>query len=63
MKEIEITINTDGTLELDLKGYNGNGCSKITDELVKALKGDVINRDQKHEYYKPEVKTKVKQRI
>lgn len=61
MKEIEITINTDGSTEIDLKGYHGKGCSEITDKLVKALDGEVVDRTKKREYYKPKIKTKVKQ--
>jgi hypothetical protein len=58
-KEIRITINPDGTTEIDLKGYEGKGCGKITDELTKALGGEVIKRNQKCEYNKPEQKAKV----
>lgn len=58
-KEIQIIINPDGTTEIDLKGYAGKGCGKITDELVKALSGEVVKRDQKCEYHKPQQKPKV----
>lgn len=61
MKEIEITIEPDGSTEIDLKGFHGKGCSEITDKLVKALEGEVVTRTPKAEYYKPKPKTKVKQ--
>lgn len=62
MKEIEITIEPDGSTEIDLKGFQGKGCSEITDKLIKALEGEVTTRTPKGEYYKPKPKTKVKQR-
>lgn len=61
MKEIEITIDTDGTVEIDLKGFHGKGCSEITEKLLKALDGEVKTSTKKSEYYKPVPKTKVKQ--
>lgn len=63
MKEIEIIINVDGSVEIDLKGFEGKGCSDITEQLVKALAGEVNIRKQKTEYYKPKQKTKIKQCI
>ena len=62
MREIEITINLDGSVEIDLDGFHGKGCSEIADEFVKALSGDVIKREQKAEYYKSKPTEKVIQR-
>ena len=61
MQEIEITIDTEGSTEIDLKGFHGKGCAEITDLLVKSLAGDVVKRAPKAEYYKQKPKTKVKQ--
>lgn len=61
MQEIEITIDAEGSTEIDLKGFHGKGCTDITEALVKSLQGDVVKRSQKTEYYKPQPKTKVKQ--
>lgn len=61
MQEIEITIDAEGSTEIDLKGFHGKGCSEITDLLVKSLAGDVVKRAPKTEYYKSEIKAKVKQ--
>ncbi len=61
MQEIEITIDAEGSTEIDLKGFHGKGCSEITDLLIKSLAGDVVKRVPKAEYYKPVTKTKVKQ--
>ena len=60
MQEIEITIDAEGSTEIDLKGFHGKGCSEITDLLTKSL-GNVVKRAPKAEYYKPKTKTKVKQ--
>lgn len=61
MQEIEITIDAEGSTEIDLKGFHGKGCAEITDKLVKSLAGDVVTRSPKSEYYKPKVKAKIKQ--
>jgi len=62
MKEIEITIDVDGKTEIDLKGFQGKGCSQITDELIKGLEGETIHRGQKADFFKTKPKAKVKQR-
>lgn len=49
-KEIEITINEDGSIEADLHGFMGKGCSDVIDELAKSL-GEVKQRDTKCDYY------------
>ena len=61
MQEIEITIDAEGSTEIDLKGFHGKGCSEITDLLTKSLAGDVVTRSPKAEYFKPKVKAKVVQ--
>ncbi len=61
MKEIEIIIDSEGKTEIDLKGFAGKGCGDITDELIKGIGGEVIQRDKHCDYYKPQPKTKVKQ--
>jgi len=50
MKEIEVTIDVDGKTEIDLKGFQGKGCSQIPDSLVKSLEGEVITREQKCDF-------------
>lgn len=61
MPEIEITIDGEGSTEIDLKGFHGKGCAEITDAIVKSLEGDITQRSPKAEYYKPKPKAKVKQ--
>lgn len=60
MREIEIIVDTNGEISLDLQGYHGKGCSKIAEELAKAI-GTKISSDKKCEYW--ETETKAKQRI
>lgn len=61
MKEIEITIDTDGKAEINLNGFHGKGCSDVIDKLIKSLGADVSKREQKQEYYKKVIENKVKQ--
>ena len=64
MKEIEVTIDTNGEVSIDLIGFKGKGCAEVADKLAKAL-GTQINRDKKCEYWEETVKEKqkVKNRI
>ena len=62
MREIEITIDVDGKTDIDLKGFQGKGCSQVTDDLVKGLAGNVLERGQKCDFFKSKPKAKVKQR-
>ncbi len=52
-KEIEYTIKPDGTVEVDLQGFKGQGCSQTADEVMKNL-GKDINKDKKREYFDTE---------
>ena len=59
MKEIEITIDKDGQIEIDLKGYHGKGCQNIARELAKSL-GTTVKNEKKPEFYKTVPKQKQK---
>ncbi|KKM91563.1 hypothetical protein LCGC14_1227230 [marine sediment metagenome] len=61
MKEIEITIDKDGQVEIDLKGFQGKGCEEITRQLAKGL-GSIVRSDKKPEFYKqiPKQKQRIK---
>ena len=59
MKEIEFTIDEDGNVEVDLQGFDGQGCKNLADQIARAL-GKVKTRQQKQEYYKPVQKQKQK---
>lgn len=49
-REIEFTIKPDGSVEIDLQGFLGSGCSDVTDELVKAL-GKKVHQTKKCDFY------------
>jgi hypothetical protein len=51
MKEIEITIYTDGRTTYDLKGYGDATCLKETEEFQQAM-GKVTKQTKKAEAYK-----------
>lgn len=50
MKQIKVTVNEDGSLEIEAVGYKGNACEKATAALEKAL-GVAGKRTKKPEYY------------
>ena len=61
MTEIEVVIDKEGKVSIDLFGFNGKGCTEISDQLSKAL-GTRVERKKKGEYYKLEHKQKQKVR-
>lgn len=61
MKEIEIVIDKDGEVSIDLKGYQGKGCSNISEALANAL-GTRVKNDKKCEYWQTETKVKAQVR-
>lgn len=50
MREIEITIDKNGKIDIEAIGYDGQGCSQDISKLVEAL-GTEVSRSQKCEYY------------
>ena len=59
MREIEFTIDEEGNIEIDLQGFDGQGCQSLADKIAKAL-GKVTTREQKQEFYRPKQKPKQK---
>ena len=51
MIEVKVVINEDGTVETEVNGVKGSGCTQYTDAVIKALGGDVIKEEKKQEYY------------
>jgi hypothetical protein len=51
MMEVKVTVNEDGTTEVEVNGVQGSGCTEFTDAIVKALGGDVLSDKKKPEYY------------
>jgi hypothetical protein len=50
MREIEITIDKTGKIDIEAIGYEGQGCSQDINKLVEAL-GTEVSRNQKCEFY------------
>lgn len=50
MKTITVSVDTDGTLSVDVTGYKGPGCEKMTADLEKAL-GVPGKRTRKPEFH------------
>ena len=53
MKTIKIDVSPAGNVEVDLIGFKGKGCKKITDQIQLALGGDSESKP-KPEYSLPE---------
>ncbi len=50
---MEIILNKDGTIEIDLIGFHGKGCSEIAKRMTEAI-GKQAKSTKKSEYYKEE---------
>lgn len=59
-KEIEITINEDGSVEFDQIGYKDSSCSGDIDSLLKAIGKEVSNKKKPEFYKKSKIKIKRK---
>lgn len=59
MKEVEFTIKTDGTIEIDLINFKGKGCKEVGDLLAEGL-GKKSKSDIKGEFYKQDACAKQK---
>ena len=53
MKEIIVTVQADGTVSMETKGFVGPSCSLATRELELVLAGDMSNvkDEKKPDYY------------
>lgn len=49
--EVKVTVNPDGSTEIEVNGVKGEGCTKYTDAVVKALGGSVTSDEKKPEFY------------
>lgn len=55
MKKMDITINADGTTDIDLKeGFSGMSCVEKSKQIELIIGGTPIERKEKSEYYEPE---------
>lgn len=62
-REIEITIDPDGTTHIEAFGFEGQGCHESVEKLAKRL-GKQIASKKKSEYYlqKEKAYQKIKER-
>jgi len=49
-KSIEVTIQTDGKVQIEAIGFKGGACEKATQAIEQAL-GTVASRKKKPEYF------------
>lgn len=61
MIEVKVVVNEDGTVETEVNGVKGSGCTQYTNAVIKALGGEVIKEEKKPEYYQSD-NTSVKSR-
>jgi len=50
MKQVIVTIDINGSVQIDAQGYKGIGCEKATQFLENAL-GTQLKHKRKPEYY------------
>ena len=60
-KEIEITIKTDGTLDINQEGWEGKNCEGAIDDIIKLL-GKEIKTTRNKDWFKQQ-KVKINQKI
>ena len=49
--EVKVTVNEDGTTEVDVNGVQGPDCKKYTDAVAKALGGEILSETKKPEFH------------
>jgi hypothetical protein len=49
--KVTVTINPDGTTDIDVDGVVGSGCEKYTEAVIRSLGGKKTNEKKKPEYY------------
>jgi len=54
IQEIDVYIQQDGTVRIEVRGVKGKSCLNLTENIEKALGGQVINREHTDEYYQQE---------
>ncbi len=59
-KEIEIVVETDGTVKADQIGWEGKSCDNAIDDLLKTI-GKNVKSTRKKEWFKNQ-KVKLEQR-
>ncbi len=60
-KEIVVTIDKTGAIQIDAQGFKGKECEAATKAIEKAL-GTVTKRERKREFYERPLRHTQKQR-
>ena len=53
LREFDITIGADGTVELHVKGFKGKSCLEVV-KLFEQMVGEVKSSQNTSEFYEPE---------
>jgi len=61
-REIEITIDQDGKVEIEAFGFKGKGCHEVLDSLCRSL-GKLERAKRKAEFYESKVTVGVKDQV
>ena len=51
--KITVTVNEDGTTDVDVEGVQGPDCKTYTDAVLKALGGKLLDETKKPEFSQP----------
>lgn len=55
MRQVAITINMDGTTDIDLKeGFSGMSCVEKSKQIELLIGGTTIEQKEKPEYFEPD---------
>lgn len=54
IQEIDVYILPDGTVKIGVRGVKGQKCVSLTEGVVKALGGEVLEREHTDEFYQDE---------
>jgi len=54
MRSITVDISPDGTIDIDIDGIQGKGCKDYSKALIDALEAEVIEDEEKPDYYAQE---------
>lgn len=58
-RELEIQIETDGTVQILMQGYKGSSCLELAG-LLEQIVGETVSREYTKEFYEPEEQVQFK---
>lgn len=54
IQEIDVFIEQDGTVKIEVRGVKGKKCISLTEDIEKALGGQIEEREYTPDYYQEE---------